>query len=147
MEIEDYNSLLVKMELRERLLIGFLLLDIDAPTTVIVNHGIDRRVFMFAETRTVFVAIEEMFNQGLEIDAAEVSRYMIETGLLREINGLSAINDYILHQQLITQMCSEYTLQYLINTITAHYEYREMMLLLQRYDFTDLLGDITDGMA
>ena len=136
MDLDDYCELLPKMETQERILIGWLMLYGDeAPKQVITEAKIDRRCFLFAETRSVFIAIEEMYNQGLKIDGAEVLKYMIENKTIREINGVSTINDYLICCQYIQRQTDEYTIDYLINLITAQFEFREMHFLLDRYDF------------
>ena len=135
MELEDYCELLPKMEVQERIMLGFMMLDQEAVTKVIVEAGIDRRCFHFAETRAVFIALETMFNAGLKIDGAEVIKFMIDTKTVREINGISTINDYLVCAQYIERQTEEYNIDYLINLITAQFEFREMHFLIDRYDF------------
>src|ERR1700752_2989092 len=113
------------MELRERILLGYLLLDEDAPRKVIVEERLDRRAFFFAETRMTFIAIEEMFNAGLTIDIPSVFEYMMQNNFLREINGVHTINDFLFAKQYIESQSKDYTLDYLLNLLTAQYEYRE----------------------
>jgi hypothetical protein len=76
-----------------------------------------------------------MFNAGLKIDGAEVIKYMIHTNTIREVNGISSINYCLVAKQVIERQTDEYTLDYLINLITAQFEYREMHFLIDRYDF------------
>lgn len=141
MNADEFEERLASMERKERILIGYLLHDADAPAYVIKEKQLDRRVFFFAETRIMYLIICEMYNAGLEINGATVAEYMMNTGTLREISGINAINDYLFCKQYAEQRHEEYSLDYLLNMLTAGAEYREMYFLTSRYNLGVIMDD------
>lgn len=142
MEQDEFATLLPSMELKERVLLGYLMLDgEEALRRVFVEEQLDRRAFFFAETRATFSCIQEMFNQGIPVDPSTVFEFMIHNNYLREINGVHSINDFLFAKQYIEAQNEHYSLDYLLNMISAWYEYREMYFLTKRYDMLIVGGD------